>query len=138
MRMNRKKPALINRLKSFRYAFEGLIALFREEPNARIQILAAILAIAAGKILEISKTEWMAMFLAIGMVVAAEAFNSALENLSDFVSPEKKPQIKKAKDLAAAAVLISAITALIIGIVIFLPKILSRLDFFVPVLNAQY
>lgn len=126
--MNREKMTLQNRLKSFRYAFEGLHTLLREEPNARIQIFLSILVIAAGILLHISAMKWIALFFAVGFVISAEAFNSAIENLSDFVSPEKHGQIKKVKDLAAAGVLIAAVTALLIGLVVFLPEILTRIN----------
>ncbi|MBZ4651233.1 MAG: putative rane protein [Proteiniphilum sp.] len=114
-----------NRIHSFIYAFEGIKTLFRETPNAVIQLAAAIAAILLGLIFHISTVEWLILILVIGGVVALEAMNSALENLSDYTSKKEiDPTIKKAKDLSAAAVLIMAIAALAVGVIIFLPKII--------------
>jgi diacylglycerol kinase len=122
--MHQEKFSIQKRLNSFSFAFNGVRILFRDEHNSRIHLLAAIIAIALGFILGISTTEWIALTLCIGLVISMEILNSALEKLSDFISPEKNEMIKKVKDLSAAAVLVSAITALLIGIIIFLPKIL--------------
>jgi diacylglycerol kinase len=122
--MKQEKFSIKKRLLSFPYAFNGLRILFREEHNSRIHLLAAIIAIIAGFIFNISALEWIAIILSIGMVFAFEILNSALENLADFASPGKNDLIKKAKDLSAAAVLVSAIAALTVGIIVFLPKIL--------------
>jgi diacylglycerol kinase len=114
-----------NRIHSFIYAFEGIKTLFRETPNAVIQLAAAIAAILLGLIFHISTMEWLILILVIGGVVALEAMNSALENLSDYTSKKEiDPTIKKAKDISAAAVLIMAIAALAVGVIIFLPKII--------------
>lgn len=119
-----KRFSLSERVKSFKYAFAGLKTLFVEEHNARIHLVAAIIAIILGLVLTISASEWIFLIGAMSLVFICELFNTSLEALADFVSPEKHPQIKKVKDLAAAAVLISAISALITGIIIFLPKII--------------
>ncbi|MBR4512019.1 MAG: diacylglycerol kinase family protein [Bacteroidales bacterium] len=113
------------RLKSFRYAFSGLRVLVREEHNARIHLFATVCVIVMGVLLRISCTEWVAVALAIGLVFGMEAVNSAVENICDFVCPERDARIKKIKDLAAAAVLLSAIAALAVGLFIFIPKIMS-------------
>lgn len=123
-----KLVAVINstemkRLKSFKYAFNGLKILIKEEPNARIHLLASLLVVTLSIVLEINLMEWVAVVFCIGFVLVAETFNTSLENISDFISPEKNEKIKKIKDLAAAAVLLSALTALTIGLIIFLPKI---------------
>ena len=118
-----KKFSLINRLKSFRFAFHGLRVLFVEEHNARIHLLLAVLEIALGFYLNISIQEWIALVFAIGFVLTAETYNTAIENMADFVSESKNEHIKKIKDLCAAAVLISGITALAIGLMVFVPKI---------------
>lgn len=115
-----------NRLNSFKYAFQGIAMLFRETPNAIIHLVLAIIAVILGFILSISATEWIAVCIVIGLVFALEAVNTALENLSDYAcKKEIHPAIKKTKDLAAAGVLLAAIAALIVGIIIFLPKLLS-------------
>ena len=116
---------IIRSLKSFRYAFDGVKTLWREEHNFRIHIFAAVLVLILGFIFHISILEWISIILASGFVIGAEILNTSIENLADFVSPEKHHEIKKIKDLAAAAVLISAIVALIIGTLIFLPYILN-------------
>lgn len=120
-----KRFSLSERVKSFKYAFEGLKTLFVEEHNARIHAVAAVVVITFGFVLNISAGEWFFLVAVMSLVFICELFNTSLEALADFVSPEKHPQIKKVKDLAAAAVLISAISALVTGIIIFLPKIIQ-------------
>lgn len=114
-----------NRIRSFSHAFTGLRLLFRETPNALIQLIIAITAIVMGFALHISTAEWLAVILAIGLVLALEAINSALETLADYAChKEIHPAIKKVKDLAAAGVLIAALAALAVGLMVFLPKII--------------
>lgn len=110
-------------LANFRYAFRGVRILFRDERNAWIHACAAILVIAVGASLGLSYTEWLVVIILIAAVIAAEAFNSALERLCDRVSTEYHPLIGEAKDLAAGAVLITAIGAAVAGLLIFVPKI---------------
>lgn len=117
-----------DRIQSFRFAFRGVRTLFRETPNARIELVMALLAVALGFLLHISATEWLAICIVIGMVPACEAMNTAIERLSDYVSQHQKhPIIRKVKDVAAAGVLIAAIAALAVGILIFLPKLVALL-----------
>lgn len=124
--MKSSKPfSIAQRLLSFKYAFAGLKTLFIEEHNARIHAIGAIGAIVLGFVLHVSLSEWIALVIVMSLVFICELFNTSLEALADFVSPEKHRQIKKVKDLAAAAVLISAFSALITGIIIFLPKIIN-------------
>ena len=117
--------SLSRRLESFKYAFQGLYTLFREEHNAWIHLFAAVCAVAAGALFRISVYEWIAVIFAIGIVFAAESLNSAIEHLADHISPEKNEMIGKIKDLAAAGVLVAALTALVIGLIIFLPRIVE-------------
>lgn len=124
--MDNKPFSIKDRLRSFRYAFKGLVALFAKEHNARIHAVAAVCAVAAGFIFDISNMEWIAVVIAIGMVMAAEAFNTAIEYLADFVSPGHNEYIGKAKDVAAGAVLILAVCAVVIAMVIFIPKIIHN------------
>ncbi|SFE40983.1 diacylglycerol kinase family protein [Spirosoma endophyticum] len=105
-------------LRSFRFAGQGIIDLFRYENNAKVHLLLAILVVAAGAYLELSRTEWAIILTQIGLVWAAEAFNTAIEKLCDFVSPGLHPQIKAIKDISSGAVLILAITAVVIGLII--------------------
>ena len=124
--MNKQKFSLKQRLKSFKHAFNGLRILLKEEHNARIHLIAAICVIVAGFGFQVSNYEWIALIFAIGLVFGLELINSSIENMADFVSPEKHDKIKKIKDLSAAAVLLGAVTALIIGLIIFVPKIIDR------------
>jgi diacylglycerol kinase len=118
-----KNFSLKARLTSFKDAFRGIATLFRYELNARIHVFILLIVIFAGIILRISATDWLAICLVSGLVLVSECFNTALEYLSDVVSPEKNEKIKRAKDVAAAGVLISAIIAVITGIIVFLPMI---------------
>lgn len=123
--MKPQKFSIRKRIKSFLFAFNGLKILMTEEHNARIHLVAAICAVIASIVFEISAFEWIAVIVAIGLVFALELMNSAIERIADFIAPEKNEKIKKIKDLSAAGVLISAITALIVGLIVFLPKILG-------------
>lgn len=122
--MKQEKFSIRQRLKSFTYAFAGLKVLFQEEHNSRIHLFATVCVILAGMLLKISLLEWVAVAFAVGLVFSGEIFNSAVEDLSDVVCPERDERIKKVKDLAAAAVLVNAITAAVIGLLVFLPKII--------------
>jgi undecaprenol kinase/diacylglycerol kinase (ATP) len=121
--MKQQNFSIAKRIKSFGFAFNGLKILIKEEHNSRIHLLAAVVAVIAGFYFKIAAMEWMAVVFAIGLVIILEIINSALENISDFISPGQHGQIKKIKDLAAAAVLIGAITSLVIGLIVFVPKI---------------
>ena len=118
------KFSLTKRLKSFAYAFNGLKILIKEEHNARIHLFLTFLVILMGIIFKINHYEWIIIIFAIGLVFALETVNSAIENMADFVCNQQNEKIKKIKDLSAAAVLITAIAAGLIGIIIFLPKII--------------
>lgn len=126
--MKQEKFSIAKRLKSFTYAFNGLRILLLEEHNSRIHLTAAICVVAAGILFHISPLEWVAVIFAIGMVFSGEIFNSAIEDLADVVCPERDERIKKVKDLSAAAVLVSAITALVIGLIIFIPKLMALFE----------
>jgi len=122
--MKEQRFSILKRLKSFKYAFNGLRILIKEEHNARIHLFATICVVIAGFFFRISPLEWIAIVFSIGLVFSLEIINSSIENIADFISPERNDKIKKIKDLSASAVLISAITALIIGLIIFIPKFL--------------
>ena len=123
--MNNEKFSVRKRIKSFSYAFAGLRVLFREEHNARIHAVAAVLAVAMGFLFRISPMEWIAVAMVIGMVFAAEIINSSIERTADFVKAERDDRKRDIKDLGAAAVLVCAIAAAVVGIIIFLPKIIA-------------
>lgn len=111
-------------IKSFKYAFEGLKDALLHERNFRIQVVVFILIIIAGFLFHINTTEWIFILLCAAIVLSTEIINSAIEKLCDFVSPEIHPLIKKIKDFSAAAVLVGTILSVIIGTIIFLPKIM--------------
>ncbi|MBL0145047.1 MAG: diacylglycerol kinase family protein [Chitinophagaceae bacterium] len=106
-------------LKSFRYAIEGLVSVFKSEMNFKIHFVIAIGVICAGLYFKLSKLEWAFIIQCIAMVLCAELFNTAIEKLCNKVQPNIDPQIKWIKDVSAAAVLITAIAAAITGIIIF-------------------
>ena len=116
---------LKERLNSFKYAIKGIGLLFGE-PNAKIHLGFTLLTIAGGFFFSVNKTEWCILILAISAVLSAEALNTAIEYLTDLVSPNHNELAGKTKDVAAGAVLILAIGAAIIACIIFLPKISNR------------
>ena len=112
-------------IKSVTYALEGLFSALKTERNLRIHIVAMFIAMALGFYLNLSTTKWCIIILVTGFVLVAELFNTAMERLGDeAANGMQKKLIKKAKDIAAAGVLLSSITALIIGILLlFIPFI---------------
>jgi diacylglycerol kinase len=125
--MNSEYFTIKSRIKSFKPAFHGLRLLLKNEHNSRIHFAAAICAIIIGILLKISAFEWCLLTIVTGIVFLAELLNSSLEKLSDIVDPALNERIRAVKDYAAAAVLISAIMALIVGGLIFIPGILDIL-----------
>lgn len=123
--MSREKFSIRQRIRSFGFAIAGLKTLFKEEHNSWIHLIIAIGVIILSFVLNISFGEWLAVVFAIGFVFVTEIMNTAIENIADFISLEKHSSIKKIKDLAAAGVLISAIIAIVIGSIIFIPKIIA-------------
>lgn len=121
--MKKVNFSIAKRIKSFGFAFNGLRILFHEEHNSRIHFFASILVIIASLLFKLNTYEWIAIIFSIGLVITVEIINTAVENIADFLTTEQNNHIKKIKDLAAAAVLVSALTALTIGLIIFLPKI---------------
>lgn len=114
-------------LKSFTWAFNGLLIFFRHERNGRIQLLIAIGVILLSARLNISATEWVAVIICIGTVIALEMLNSSLEKLCNMIEPNFHPVIKTVKDIAAAAVLWAAMCTAIAGLIIFIPKLIRYL-----------
>ncbi len=108
--------------KSFLFAFKG-VALILKERNFIIHLIAAITAVALGFIFTISINEWLAIIICISMVLCLEIINTSIEKTIDLLHPQMHPKAGAIKDLAAAAVLIAAITAVIVGLIIFVPKI---------------
>ncbi len=114
-----------DRLRSFTYAFKGLHLMLQKQHNFYIHLILAVVALVLGYLLDLSRAEWLWIVLAIGIVLIAEIFNTAIEKLTDMVQPEMDIRAGHVKDLAAAAVLLSAITALAIGLIIFIPRIVE-------------
>ena len=110
------------RANSFIYAFRGVAWLLRREHNAWIHLALAVAAVAAGTWWRIERWEWVAVAFAIAAVLAAEAINTAVETLADAVKPERHPLVGRAKDLAAAAVLLAAAGAATVGLIVFGPR----------------
>lgn len=120
--MKEKKQPLY---KSFGYALEGIFAGIKKERNLKIHSVAMIAVIIAGMILKISATKWCICFLLFALILSLELVNTAVEAVVDLVTEEKKPLAKLAKDTAAGAVLIAAIMAVIIGLILFIPEIIT-------------
>jgi diacylglycerol kinase len=114
-------------IQSFGPAIAGVFALVSSQVNARIHLFAAIMVVFLGFLLQVSSLEWALLVICIGMVVMAEALNTAIELLADAAVPEHHPLVGKAKDVAAGAVLLASITAAVVGTIIFLPRILKIL-----------
>ena len=117
------KFSISKRQKSFSYAFNGLKYLIKYEHNFRIHLFAAIFIIIIGFVFKLTLTEWSILLIIISIVFITEIINSSIECLADFISPEYSEFIKKVKDLSSSAVLVAALVSIIIGIIIFLPKI---------------
>jgi diacylglycerol kinase len=119
----------VNRLlRSFKYAFKGIRRAYTEgQVNIKIHSVIAIFVIALSIYLSINDIEWVIIISCIGIVIAAEMINTSIESLVDLVSPEWNEKAGKVKDIAAGAVLVLAMMSIVIGIVIFLPKILALL-----------
>ena len=119
-KMTEERKKIIN---SFKYAFEGIKSSLKTERNIKIHFSMMVLVIVAGILLDISTYEWMICIILFGMVIGGELVNTAIEEVTDLVTTEINPKAKLAKDIAAGAVLIMAITSAIIGFIIFIPKI---------------
>lgn len=111
--------------KSFIYAARGIKSFITREHNAWIHAAITVLAVASGFALRITRGEWIAVILCIGIVFAAEAFNTAIERLTDIVSPGYDKRAGDVKDIAAGAVFICAIMAMAVGMLIFIPRLLA-------------
>ena len=112
-------------LKSFQYASNGLLTAIKNEPNLRIHVAIAAVALLAGGLLKLDTIEWIVLLLTIFLVIILELINTVLENLVNIVSPNFNEYAKKAKDISAAAVLVSAILSVVVGVVLFGPKLVS-------------
>ena len=111
-------------LRSFKFAWKGIMTCAGHEQNITFHLIAATAVVIAGFAFRITPVEWMIALICIGMVITAELFNSAIERLVDLVSPEWNKIAAEVKDIAAGAVLVSAIAAAIVGVIIFVPYLL--------------
>lgn len=110
-------------MRSFGYAFEGLASVLRTQPNFWVHLTAAVAALGLGLWLRLSAVELALLVLTCALVLAVESINTALEAMCDLVSLEYHPLIKRAKDISAAAVLMSALAAVVVGLLLFVPPL---------------
>lgn len=122
--VKRNKPQVEKFIRSLLYAISGLKKTILSQKSFKIQLLIGLLAILMSFLLELSKKEWCVIIILIGIVLSAEAFNTTIELLLDFFHPEKDERVGTIKDIAAGAVLITSVSAIVVGIIIFLPKII--------------
>jgi len=122
-----QEPA--KRIVSFKHAIDGILIALKEEPNLKIHFLIASIVIIAGFYFGITKPEWIIIALLIGLIFSIELINTSIEEIVDAFTKAHHPGAKKAKDVAAGAVLIATITSIIVGIMIFLPYLLRLFNF---------
>ena len=126
--MKKSSPfSLKERLQSFIPAFNGIKLLFQNEHNSWVHLFCMVVSITIGIVVQLTSMEWLFLSLAIALVFFAELFNTAIERLADKVEPNFDPTIGAVKDYASAAVLIASIFAVIVGIVLFAPKLIAYL-----------
>ncbi len=124
----KKEFSILARIKSVNHAWRGLYIFFIVRHDSWFHVFFALLSVYLGFVLNISSTEWLILVLTLGVVIAAEAFNTAIEIDIDLTSPEYHPYAKDTKDVAAGAVGITVIMACIVGLIIFLPKVTNLLN----------
>ncbi|MGO4820567.1 MULTISPECIES: diacylglycerol kinase family protein [unclassified Flavobacterium] len=123
MEFQKDNTFVSGRLKSVTYAFKGAIKLITTEHSVMVQFSLGIIMAIAGFYFEITRTEWLFQVLAIGLVMSVEGLNTAVEKIADFIHPNYHERIGFIKDIAAGAVFFAAITAIIIGLIIYMPRI---------------
>lgn len=121
----KKKYSIKRFFKSFAYALEGIISAFKTEQNLLVQTIFGIIVVILGVILKISNIELVIVILTCGLVITLELVNTAIEYVVDMAMPQIHPLAKIAKDVAAGAVLVTSLTAFIVGLIIYLPKIIA-------------
>ncbi|MFD2827092.1 diacylglycerol kinase [Leeuwenhoekiella polynyae] len=117
-----KDNFVVNRIKAFKYAFKGAW-LLRKEASIQVQLGCALVVTILGFVADLSTTEWCIQLLAIGLVLATEGLNTAIERIADFIHPEYHEKIGIIKDVSAGAVTFAAVIAAIIGFIIYIPKL---------------
>ena len=115
----------IFKMKRFIYAFKGILTTFKTQLNFRLHLLAVLSVTIAGFLFKLNPAEWALILLAIGLVLALELVDTAIESLVDIISPDYNEKAGRIKDIAAGAVLIAAIISVFIGLIVFLPKIIA-------------
>ncbi|NLP57975.1 diacylglycerol kinase [Lutibacter sp. B1] len=113
---------ILNRIKAIKYAAKGFWILITSEYSIIAQVIIAVIVTIIGFIMNISATEWMFQIFAIAIVLVAESLNTAIEKIADFIHPEYHKQIGHIKDISAGAAFFAAIFAVIIGLIIYIPK----------------
>lgn len=114
----------INRIQSFQYAFAGIWYTLKTQRNAQIHLTIAILIFVIGLVLDITLTEWAIVALTMGFVIVTEMLNTVAESAMDYATTDYNPHVKIVKDVAAGAVLVSALTAVMVGLLILGPRLL--------------
>lgn len=112
-------------LKSFKYAFKGLVRTYREEQNLKIQSVAGFLAIGLGLYLQISRYDWIMLIFIVALVILMELANSAVERVTDVLKPRINTYVKEIKDIMAAVVMLASLVSIIVGVLIFWPYIIK-------------
>ncbi len=112
-------------LRSFGFAFRGILAFTRSEPNGVIEFVAALVVVGLATALGVSPVEWCLLAFAIGSVIGAEMLNTAIESTVDLVTSDRHPLAERAKDLASGAVLVVSIAAAVVGFIVFGPRLLA-------------
>jgi len=124
MEVNKDTAFLSGRLKSIGYAVKGAVKLITTEHSVMVQSSVAVLLVIAGFYYEITQTEWMFQILAFGLVLSIEGLNTAVEKIADFIHPDYHERIGFIKDIAAGAVFFAAMSAIAIGMIIYVPRIM--------------
>jgi len=120
--MNKKSNFILNRIKAFKYAAKGFWILITSENSIIAQVIIGIIMTIFGFLMNLSATEWMFQLFAIALILVAESLNTGIEKLADFVHPNYHKQIGRIKDISAGAAFFAAIFAVIIGLIIYIPK----------------
>lgn len=120
--MNKERGFFLNRINAIKYAAKGFWILITSEQSIIAQVIIAIIMTVIGFIIHLSATEWMFQIMAIGLILVAESLNTAIEKMADFIHPEYHKQIGRIKDISAGAAFFAAIIAVIIGLIIYVPK----------------
>jgi diacylglycerol kinase len=125
MRLGNKDFSLLKRAESLTHAWRGLVIFFKGTHNAWIHVTSLVVVVVLGFYFHVSNIEWMILALTCGFVLSAEAFNTAIEIDMDLTSPSYHPYARDTKDVAAGAVLLSALASVVVGLLIFGPRILA-------------